>query len=263
MRSTFNGVSSLAAARPARARLGRWPYDAGVAHLVLLDHHMVPTPADIETWISDAAATGARAVRTGALFPNATGPFLRSGFDVADTLILLERPVPQRTPASPATTTTTAATTTTTATAATARRSSSARLRRLRPSMLHEAAEIDRRSFSSPWANDSSALAEIMTATPHHRSRSVHVDGRMVAFSISGRADTSGYVQRLAVDPSARRRGFARLLLDDALHWMARRSVTHALVNTAADNASALRLYESVGFERRPGALLILERELR
>ena len=129
--------------------------------------------------------------------------------------------------------------------------------------MLSEAATIDRRSFSSPWANDASALADIMTATPYHRSRSVHVDGRMVAFSISGRADRAGYIQRLAVDPSARRRGFAQLLLDDAVRWMSRRDVSEVMVNTAADNHAALALYESFGFEREPGALLILERALR
>jgi peptide alpha-N-acetyltransferase len=85
----------------------------------------------------------------------------------------------------------------------------------------------------------------------------------MVAFSISGRADRSGYVQRLAVDPSARRRRFAQLLLDDALRWMHRRDVSRVMVNTAADNRPALALYESIGFERQPGALLILERALR
>ena len=240
-------MSSLAPARPARARLGRWPYDDRVAHLVLLDHHMVPTTTDIATWTADATATGAHDLRTGALFPNATEPFLDSGFEVADTLILLERPL---------------------ATTSVAGRTSpggvsSIRLRRLRPSMLREAADIDRRSFSTPWANDASALADIMTATPYHRSRCVYLDGRMVAFSISGRADRSGYVQRLAVDPSARRRGFAQVLLDDALRWMQRREVTRAMVNTAADNAPALALYESIGFERQPGELLILERPLR
>jgi ribosomal protein S18 acetylase RimI-like enzyme len=35
------------------------------------------------------------------------------------------------------------------------------------------------------------------------------------------------------------------------------------MVNTAADNRPALALYESFGFERQPGALLILERALR
>lgn len=218
---------------------------------------MVPTTNDVAEWVAEAAATGAKVVRTGAVFPDSTTPFLESGFRVADTLTLLDRTLLDRTLL---------------ARTLLARPSGgdptphaerSVRLRRLRPSMLHEAADIDRRSFSSPWANDASALADIMTATPYHRSRSVHLDGRMVAFSISGRADHAGYVQRLAVDPSARRRRFAQLLLDDALRWMHRRDVSQVMVNTAADNRPALALYESIGFERRPGALLILERVLR
>ncbi len=240
-------MSSLAAARPARARLGRWPYDDQVAHLVLLDHQMVPTSADIAGWIAEASQRGARTVRTGAIFPNAAAPFLDAGFHVADTLTLLALHLRDRTATR----------------ARPVRTSGPIRLRRLRPSMLAEAAEIDRRAFSAPWANDTSALADIMTATPYHRSRSVHLDGRMVAFSISGRADRSGYVQRLAVDPSARRRGFANVLLDDALHWMRRRDVEHAMVNTASDNRPALELYESVGFGQRPDSLLILEQALR
>ncbi len=239
-------MSSLAAARPARARLGPWPYDDRVAHLVLLDHHMVPTTADIADWIADATALGARLLRTGALFPNATAAFLETGFEVADTLTLLTRPArPSTAPRVPSGV------------------QGAVRLRRLRPSMLPQAADIDRRSFSSPWANDAIALADIMNATPYHRSRSVHLDGRMVAFSISGRADQSGYVQRLAVDPSARRRGFAQLLLDDAVRWMSRRDVADVMVNTAADNHTARALYESSGFRRQSGELLILERALR
>jgi GNAT superfamily N-acetyltransferase len=237
--------------------LGRWPYDDRVAHLVLLDHHMVPTTTDIAEWVADAAATGARVVRTGALFPDSTAPFLEAGFRVADTLTLLERALLERALGDRT------AVNRSTGSGPVPQAPRSVRLRRLRPSMLHEAAEIDRRSFSSPWANDASALADIMTATPYHRSRSVHLDGRMVAFSISGRADRSGYVQRLAVDPSARRRRFAQLLLDDALRWMQRRDVSRVMVNTAADNRPALALYGSIGFERQPGALLILERVLR
>ena len=240
-------MSSLAAARPARARLGRWPYDDGVAHLVLLDHHMQPSDTDVVGWIDQATATGARVVRTGALFPHAAPAFLEAGFQVIDTLTLLARSLDDASSSSvdrPV-------------------RGASIRLRRLRPGMLHDAAEIDRRSFSTPWANDSAALADILRATPYHRSRCVSIDGRMVGFSISGRADRSGYVQRLAVDPSARRRGIARLLLADALGWMRRRDITRALVNTGTDNRSALALYEEFGFERQSGSLVILERALR
>ena len=240
-------MSSLAAARPARARLGRWPYDDHVAHLVLLDHHMQPSTADVAGWIDEAAAKGAHVVRTGALFPNAVPAFLDAGFHVADTLTLLARQLDDAAPRAADRPTIGAP----------------IRLRRLRPNMLQDAAEIDRRSFSAPWANDSAALADILRATPYHRSRCVSIDGRMVGFSISGRADRSGYVQRLAVDPSARRRGIARHLLADALRWMKRRDISQALVNTGTDNRSALALYEGFGFEQQSGSLVILERAVR
>jgi len=240
-------VSTATPSHPARARLGVWPHRRDMAHLVLLDHQMVPSVDDVAGWTRAAGASGARVIRTGALFPQSTSAFLESGFRTVDTLTLLERPVPR--PGDHH--------------RSAARRSlTGARLRRLRPSMLHEAATIDRRAFSAEWSNDVSALADIMNATPQHRSRSIHIDGRMVAFSISGRADHVGYIQRLAVDPSARRRGLAGALLDDAEHWMSRRGVSRVMVNTASDNRAALALYESMGFEIQPGELQILEREL-
>jgi GNAT superfamily N-acetyltransferase len=238
-------VSTPAPARQARARLGRWPFDDDTVHLVLLDHHMVPTVDDVDEWLRRSRARGAVRVRTGALFPDSTAPFFTAGFDIIDTLTLLAADLGSGTPAQPT------------------RPPSAVRLRRLRPTMLHEAAEIDRRSFATRWANDRSALDDITAATPHHRSRSIHVSRRMAAFSISGRAGHVGYVQRLAVDPSARRQGFAQLLLDDAMQWMRRREVTRALVNTATDNHAALRLYRSAGFVEQPGELVILERRLR
>ena len=240
--STFVAVNTTAAEHPVRARLGQWPYEADVAHLVLLDHHMVPDRDHVESWIDDARAQGATRLRTGALFPPSTPAFVTAGFEVIDTLSLLEldltRPAGELT--RPA-----------------------ARLRRLRPTQIDEAAAIDSRAFPAPWANNPAALRDIITATPRHRARCVDLDGRMVAFSISGRASTWGYVQRLAVDPSARRGGLARLLVTDAIDWMRRRKVEQVLVNTATDNTAALALYRSLGFVERPERLKILERSLR
>ena len=240
--STFVAVNTTAAEHPVRARLGQWPYEADVAQLVLLDHHMVPGRDDVESWIADARGQGATTLRTGALFPPSAPAFITAGFEVIDTLSLLELDLarPADDPTRPA-----------------------ARLRRLRPTQIDEAAAIDGRAFPAPWANNSAALRDIITATPRHRARCVHLDGRMVAFSISGRASTSGYVQRLAVDPSARRRGLARLLVIDAIEWMRRRNVEQVLVNTATDNTAALALYRSLGFVERPEHLKILERSLR
>jgi ribosomal protein S18 acetylase RimI-like enzyme len=205
---------------------------------------MVPDRDHVASWVADARAQGATSLRTGALFPPSAPAFLAAGFEVIDTLSLLElaldNPAPARDHEQPP-----------------------ARLRRLRPSQLDEAAVVDRRSFSSPWANNTNALHDIVTATPRHRARCVHHNGQMVAFSISGRASTWGYLQRLAVDPSARRRGLAHLLVVDALDWMRRRNVERVLVNTAIDNTAALTLYRSVGFMERPERLTILERSLR
>lgn len=237
-------VSTAAAPRPARARLRAWPHDDDVIHLVLLDHHMVPSSSDIVGWIEDATALGARSIRTGALFPTSTNAFLGAGFRTIDTLTVLDGSLDAMSRHDAATPT------------------APLRMRRLRPSMLHEAAEIDRRSFALAWSNDAPALADIMSATPQHRSRSIHDHGRMVAFSISGRANRWGYIQRLAVDPSARRRGLARVLVADALGWMRRRAVDRVMVNTATDNAAALALYRSIGFVAQQEPLLILEREL-
>jgi ribosomal-protein-alanine N-acetyltransferase len=236
-------VNTAAVERPVRARLGSWPYEPDVAHLVLLDHHMIPDTDDVTRWIREARAAGARALRTGALFAASTPAFHEAGFETIDRLRLLELDLSTRPPAAVS--------------------DEPARPRRLRPSMLGEASNVDRRAFDAPWANDASALGDIMSATPQHRSRCVRLGGRMVAFSISGRAAGWGYIQRLAVDPSAQRLGLGRMLVDDAVRWMRRRQVAQVLVNTAGDNVAALSLYRSYGFDDRPDDLTILEHALR
>ena len=245
--TTFEPVNSAAVDRRVRARLGRWPDDDEVVHLVLLDHHMVPDASHIDAWMAQARAGRGRTIRTGALFPPSVPAFVRAGFRPIDTLALYELDLRRRTPDAP-------------------RASSSPhRVRRLRPSMLHEAAAVDRRAFAAPWANDPATLADIVTATPQHRARCVRDDRdrNVVAFVISGRAGDLGYIQRLAVDPAARRRGLGRLLVEDALRWMRRRQVSRVLVNTGIDNHPARDLYRSLGFDEQPDRLQILERTLR
>jgi [ribosomal protein S18]-alanine N-acetyltransferase len=233
-------VNNTAAEHHVRARLGPWPYDREVAHLVLLDHHMVPDVDDVRSWIAQARSQGARALRTGALFPPSTPAFTAQGFDAIDELRLLELTVGSERPGE----------------------RTGVRVRRLGASQIEAAAAVDRRAFPSPWANDGPALVDIIRATPRSRARCVLVEGRLVAFSISGQAASTGYVQRLAVDPDVRRRGLARRLLADAVDWMRRRDIERVLVNTATDNLAALALYRSFGFVERPEPLTILERTL-
>lgn len=201
---------------------------------------MVPQPDDVTGWLREAAATGASTARTNALFPDAAEVFADAGFSTADTLALLELdvrgPRPERT------------------------RAGRNRTRRLRRTDLEAAAELDRQAFGESWSNDHDSLDAIRRATPYHRSRGVRRDDDLVGFVISGRAGTTGYIQRLAVAPALRRQGIAQVLLTDSLAWMTRRSVVTVLVNTGTDNEAALALYRSIGFRELDVPLRIMER---
>jgi [ribosomal protein S18]-alanine N-acetyltransferase len=257
--STVEDVEVTSVERAVRARLGRWPFQPEVAHLVLLDHQMVPSRADVDGWIVQARTGGLSAIRTGALFPSSVGPFIDAGFETIDRLALLETRLetrPDRRAHAESSVTTGSRD------QLTDRHNARVRTRPLRGRRLAEAATIDRRAFTAPWGNDRTALADILQATPASRARFVAVDRTLAAFAISGVANRVGYLQRLAVDPSTQRRGLGRALVADSLDWMHRRGATTAMVNTAFDNAAALSLYDTFGFQRRPDPLLILELRL-
>ena len=120
-------------------------------------------------------------------------------------------------------------------------------------------AAIDQSAFPSGWRNDAASLADIASATPSARGRMARRDGRPVGFAITGKAGTTGYLQRIAVSPSAQRLGIGRLLVDDAVEWLMRRGANRALVNTGVDNRAALQLYEDASFERLDDQLVVLE----
>jgi ribosomal protein S18 acetylase RimI-like enzyme len=238
-------VTTATARDTVRGRLDTWPYEPDVAHLMLLDYHMVPTRTDVEAWVAEAhrAPEPKRAMRTGAMFPEAAGVFAEVGFATIDTLALFDirlmarsdRDRPKR------------------------RRNARTTTRRMRSSDLLAIAELDRTAFGDPWGNDVRSLGDITAATPRHQARVVEGPDGLEAFAISGQSGRYGYLQRLAVHPDARRRGHARHLVGGALHWMERRGASTALVNTGVDNDAALDLYRSLGFTRRAETLQILE----
>jgi hypothetical protein len=79
---------------------------------------------------------------------------------------------------------------------------------------------------------------------------------------VCGRAGHRGYVQRLAVDPSAQGRGVGAGLLIDGLRWLRRWGARDALVNTQEGNARSLRLYQRSGFVLQPEGLAVLHLDL-
>jgi ribosomal protein S18 acetylase RimI-like enzyme len=222
-------------------------FDRGVVQIALADQAIVPSVDEVHTWADTLAGQvrpdgGAiHTVRTGALFPEAASRFADAGFTVIDTLALLRIDLDGH-----------------------------ARTERIHTITLHrrrlrEAAAIDRAAFGDPWGNDARDLAEIRRATPVHRARArtSHLGSAwrppIVAFAITGAASGQGYLQRLAVAPSAQGQGHGRALAVDSLAWMCSRRLRQGLVNTAADNVRALGLYESLGFRRLPEQLLVMQ----
>ncbi len=225
-----------------RVRVRRWAFDDRVVQVSLADQAIVPSIDEVRGWVDALAGDDLRAIRTGAVFPDAANSFSAAGFIVIDTLALLRADL------------------------ADVPRSARVKTVRLRTHRLDEASAVDRAAFGDPWGNEGGDLADVRRATPVHRSRArLFGDGLrrpLVAFAISGAASGQGYLQRLAVAPEHQGRGHGRALVVDALEWMRARRLSHALVNTAVGNERALGLYEAQGFRRLPEQLVVMQLDL-
>jgi ribosomal protein S18 acetylase RimI-like enzyme len=235
--------------RGEQARLGTWRSADDTAYLAFLEGHG-PTPAFLSRCTERLRQQGFTSVLTSAVPAEQQSTFEDAGFAVHQVLHFLAHDLHDLPPVTLAT-------------------------RRGRPADHPAVARLDRHCFDAFWALDELGLAEVLDATPVSRLRIVDPealadhDGQAPAgpagpagYAVSGRAGTFGYLQRLAVDPTAGGRGVGRALVADSLHWLRRRGARRAYVNTQVDNETALRLYRSSGFRELPTGLLILDRTL-
>lgn len=222
---------------PARAQVSA--ADPNMAYLAILDGGLVPAADQWRQWMATVSAAGFSRVRTGALTPRQAEQASRAGLASVQELallelVLIERPALLR-----------------------------PRTQRLGRRRWETVAAIDRRAFGPTWCLDATMLDDITRATPDHRARIVTGgSGRrtdLLGFLLSGGADRTGYIQRLAVSPDAQRQGVATALLVDALRWMHRADMTRVYVNTHVENDAALGLYRRHGFELLPDRLRVFE----
>jgi ribosomal protein S18 acetylase RimI-like enzyme len=202
-------------------RVRPWPDDPATAQIVPLVLGRNPDADEIAELLEALQDSGYLRVRTSALGPAERTTFVRAGLELLEELYLLRRtltgPLPR-----PA-------------------------LALRRPRHLAEAVDVDLAAFDSGWRLDVDGLRDACAATPHHRVR-VH-GSPAVGYAVHGRAGRNGFVQRLAVHPSAQRRGVATALLLDGMRWLRRRRATEVLVNTQVGNDRARALYAGLGFE--------------
>ena len=230
--------------RPVAPLFGNWPYDPTTALLTLRSgHHPEATITRdvVNMWLGTAQHGGFARVRTNAVSPQLADILATVGFSVKQELSLLTAPL-QNLPCAPL--------------EVSARRITAA-----------QAVRIDCAAFHGEWAIDSPALLAAKQATQFHRLRGLAPSRlrRTSGYCLSGCTPGSaalqyGYIQRLAVHPSAQRSGYGRKLVLDAMHWLGSRGMQHALVNTDSTNATALSLYGSLGFTPMSYSLYVLER---
>jgi ribosomal-protein-alanine N-acetyltransferase len=218
------------------ARVRAWPYSPDVAQLVVYRSAAAPTETDVRGWLG-AMNPPVSTVRTGALGEAAAAVFRASGFHEVQRLALLEHRSPSAAGAA-----------------------STGGTRRMRGSELDAVAVVDRAAFAAPWSLDAAAIDDACSATARHRARVVRQRGEVIAYAISGRDGTDGYLQRLAVTPQHQGQGAATALVLDALHWCGGQHAHRVLVNTHVENTRALQLYRRLGFVDLPDQLVVLER---
>lgn len=227
-----------------RARAGPWRGDGEVAYLAPLPPAGAPSVDFLHRCLDTLAARGFSRVVTSALAPAEQGGFLAIGFEEFERLHLLSHDL--RDIGRPS-------------------REAAQLLRRGRSADWPSVLTVDGSAFAPFWRLDAGGLREAIDATPVTRFR-VAARGRpgagVIAYAVTGLSGTQGYLQRLAVDPVNRRMGLGRALGLDGLHWLRRKGVKEAVVNTQLGNEAALALYVSLGFRHEPLQLSVLHRGL-
>ena len=86
-------------------------------------------------------------------------------------------------------------------------------------------------------------------ASGHWYLVATDVDGTVLGYAGLTVQPDEAWVQNIAVRRDAQRRGVGRMLLEELLAEAARRDVRTVLLEVAADNAPAQKLYATYGFE--------------
>lgn len=221
-----------------RARIGPWHGDPTVGCVTPQPGSPPISARLVRLCVDQLAKRGFREAVTAAMPVQESAGFAAAGFEMTERLHLLERRVeakdrvPRGLPTDIA-------------------------MRRARAGDLDGVLVVDAHSFGSFWRLDAAGINDARTATTYSRYRVALRDERVVGYAITGRQGRTGYLQRLAVHPDERGVGIGSALVLDGVRWLAIWRARTVLVNTQESNATALTLYETLGFRRKPDGLTV------
>ncbi len=111
--------------------------------------------------------------------------------------------------------------------------------------------EIHSVAFAHTWSGEDFAalLADRGVFAVGLRRQTVVSGPRLVAFVLVRVAADEAEILTIAVRPVYRRRGYGRMLMDEALRRLHRAGASHCFLEVDRGNAAALALYRSLGFQ--------------
>ena len=117
---------------------------------------------------------------------------------------------------------------------------------RMHPTDLPEVLVIERASFSMPWSRG--AFLYEIEQNQVARCWVGREDGRIIGYICLWEVADELHVTNVAVHPGARRRGFARALLESVFARGRASGARMILLEVRPSNTEAIALYESFGF---------------
>jgi ribosomal-protein-alanine N-acetyltransferase len=121
------------------------------------------------------------------------------------------------------------------------------RIEPLAEAHLTEVLRLERLCFPDPWS-PGAFRAEIRRANDGAHNRVVTDDGLVRGYSIAWFVADEGHLANIAVDPGHRRRGLARVLLEDLIAAARRRAIHAVWLEVRVGNEGAIELYRRHGF---------------
>ncbi len=134
-------------------------------------------------------------------------------------------------------------------------------IRLMKADDLAEVAAVDADAFDLLWRNSQETLGRALSQALY--ASVAEQGGRLIGYQLSTGNAFGAHLGRLAVRRAAQGNGLGEALLSDLQGWLSVRGLLRLTVNTQADNAASLRLYQKAGFMRTGEVYPVFIREIR
>lgn len=106
-------------------------------------------------------------------------------------------------------------------------------------------AELEREVFATPWTREM-LLSSLERSVNHYLV--LEESGELLGYLAFSSIPPEGEIQRLAVRPEYRRRGFAAALMDGIVVFAREKGITDIILEVRRSNHPAQNLYRTYGF---------------